>query len=110
MENNFSLKDVKDLIEKCKEINKNISKEPRFFASEFCADYVQYRFPRSKKKRIKNKWYKREENWKTVPWKYFIHMEMDNSYYGHPSLLAELGVEKMKKENTPHSIFKQIFK
>lgn len=32
------------------------------------ADRVQFRFPRTKKRRIRKKWSKRPENYKIVPW------------------------------------------
>jgi hypothetical protein len=46
----------------------------------------QFRFPRSKKKRIRTKWEKRSENWRAVPLDHFI--QIGAALYGHPSLVA----------------------
>lgn len=46
----------------------------------------QFRFPRSGKKRIRNKWQKREANWR--PMRNFFQMGSD--IIGHPQAIAKL--------------------
>jgi hypothetical protein len=41
--------------------------EPTRNKRDSCAICEQFRFPRSKKKRIRKKWAKRPENWRVVP-------------------------------------------
>lgn len=47
----------------------------------------QYRFPRSKRERIRRKWSKRELNFKTEPCAYLIA----NQYLVHPCFKSRLG-------------------
>lgn len=58
--------------------------------SEHCQKREQYRFPRSKKKRIRNKWAKRERNYKYTPMAY---RAPENTIYCHPSIAARLRAE-----------------
>lgn len=58
--------------------------------SNHCADTRQFRFPRSKKKRIRKKWEKRPENYRRVPWKYAIHDTRSGLMVMHPLMAAEL--------------------
>ena len=63
----------------------------RIVSSHYMADRVQFRFPRSKKRRIRRKWAKRPENYKTVPWdKAWL---IGGTVYMHPIM-----VEKLKRE------------
>lgn len=56
--------------------------------SSQCAERKQFRFPKSKKKRIRAKWSKREENYKYIPKIYRV----GNTIYCHPYYY-----EKLKK-------------
>lgn len=47
---------------------------------------IQYRFPRSKKKRIRNKWAKRPENFRADPKVY----QFNGAIYGHPETIRNL--------------------
>lgn len=49
----------------------------------------QFRFPRSKKKRIRNKWAKRDENYRWTPTAY----RMGDTFIAHPSWVARLRAE-----------------
>lgn len=62
----------------------------RFVSSVWCADRVQFRFPHSKKSRIRKKWLKRDCNFRYVPWERFIHDTKRNIIYGHPTMLIRL--------------------
>ena len=52
--------------------------------------WMQFRFPRSKKQRIRKKWSKDRRNSKLIvtPWRYFI--QVGSVLYGHSSLIEEL--------------------
>lgn len=49
--------------------------------------HVQYRFPRSKKRRIRKKWAKQEKNYQYEPMSYLV-----NSGYGRPQLICHPSV------------------
>lgn len=59
----------------------------RVYESVHCQKREQFRFPRSKKKRIRNKWAKRERNYKYTP---MAFRGPENSIYCHPSIAARL--------------------
>ena len=63
----------------------------RIVSSDHMADRVQFRFPRAKKRRIRRKWAKRRENYKTVPWD--TAYRIGNTMYMHPIM-----VERLKRE------------
>lgn len=48
----------------------------------------QFRFPRSKKKRIRTKWAKRPENWRPAHQVYWD--ALTGNAYAHPQLIADL--------------------
>lgn len=51
------------------------------------ADWKQFRFPRSKKLRIKKKWRKNAQNFRMVPQKKIFRV--GNSFYAHPEIVDE---------------------
>ncbi len=54
-------------------------------------DYVQYRFPKSKKKRIRLKWFKNRDNWRTET--------VDKVFcIGNEMLVSSKIFEKLKQE------------
>jgi len=57
-------------------------------SSELCVKKIQFRFPRSKKSRIRNKWKKDNKNFKYIPAMY----KWGDDIIAHPSL-----VDKLKK-------------
>ena len=63
----------------------------RVYSSPHMCDRVQFRFPRTKKRRIRKKWAKRVENWKTVPWDKVYRM--GDAIYAHPIM-----IEKLKRD------------
>ena len=54
--------------------------------SELCFKKVQFRFPRSKKARIRKKWSKNDKNYKQVP----IIYKMGETIIAHPSIIDQL--------------------
>lgn len=56
-----------------------------------CCENKQFRFPRSKKKRIINKWKKDSKNYKIIP--KAIHDKINNVIYCHPTITAQLKKE-----------------
>ena len=59
----------------------------RLIVSPHCLLRIQFRFPRSKKKRIRAKWAKREEN---VRYKPTAYLAPENTIYCHPLIAAKL--------------------
>lgn len=59
----------------------------RLIVSPHCLLRTQFRFPRSKKKRIRNKWTKREEN---VRYKPTAYLAPENTIYCHPLIATKL--------------------
>lgn len=59
---------------------------PRIYSTPLAVERKQYRFPRSKKKRIRNKWAKREQNYRYIPRIY----QLGDAIYAHPSLYQRL--------------------
>lgn len=60
--------------------------------SELCVEPIQFRFPRSKKKRIRAKWTKNQNNWKDRP----KIVRMGNTILAHPSY--RLAINQMVDE------------
>jgi hypothetical protein len=60
-------------------------------ASAFMVDYVQCRFPNSKKKRIQKRWAQRPENYRSVPLTYAFRY--GNTFVMHPQFKAKLMAE-----------------
>jgi hypothetical protein len=60
----------------------------------------QYRFPRSKKKRIQKKWKRDKRNWGPMRG---VIVQGDN-FYGHPSLIIPLRLEIARLAKGPESI------
>lgn len=63
----------------------------RVYSSPHMADRKQVRFPRTKKRRIRKKWAKRPENYKTIPWDKVY--QMGDAIYAHPAM-----IEKLKRQ------------
>ena len=61
--------------------------EMPFIACNYMADWKQFRFPRSKKRRIKKKWRKNARNFRMVPQKKIFRV--GNSFYAHPEIVDE---------------------
>jgi hypothetical protein len=59
---------------------------PHIISTLFAVERKQVRFPRSKKKRIRNKWAKREENYRVSPRIY----RLGGDLYAHPSIYQRL--------------------
>ena len=61
--------------------------------SPVCFDKVQFRFPRTNKKRLVKKWEKRKENYKEIPSK-CVKMKMTHNGYiiafAHPNIRPKL--------------------
>lgn len=66
--------------------------------SIYCVKRWQFRFPHSKKKRIRAKWSKRNENWKSLPDPQFY--QIGDTLVGHPQTFEALRqvVEKPLKQ------------
>lgn len=56
------------------------------FESALCVTRRQFRVPRTKKRRIRNKWAARRENWKETPASYL----MNGMLYCHPIIAQKL--------------------
>ena len=54
--------------------------------SELCIKRFQFRFPRSKKSRIRKKWSKDEKNYKQVPTIY----QMGDTIIAHPAIISQI--------------------
>ena len=57
----------------------------------YMVDRKQVKFPRSKKKRIRKKWAKNQDNYRWIPWDKVY--QMGDTLIMHPSML-----EKLKKQ------------
>jgi hypothetical protein len=68
---------------------------PKFISSPYMADFVQYRFPRSKKKRIRKKWAKDLRNYRYVPWK-TVYL-MGDTVFAHPAVIGQIEREMAGK-------------
>lgn len=68
----------------------------QFIPSPYMADCKQFRFPKSKKARVRKKWAKRTENWRMVPWPHL--MQMGNTFLGHPATIAKVKARIAKEE------------
>jgi hypothetical protein len=62
----------------------------RIIESPMCVKRWQFRFPRTKKKRTRAKWAKREENYKTEPAAMIMGL---NQIVAHPALVAKFRAE-----------------
>lgn len=60
----------------------------QFISSPHMTTYVQYRFPRSKKKRIRKKWAKNSRNWRHEPMK--VIWQMGDTVYAHPAVIDRI--------------------
>ena len=68
----------------------------KIVTSPIMVDRFQFRFPRSKKRRIRKKWSKRYENYKTAPKEeVFI---IGDSIICHPSMAVKIE-DEMKRQN-----------
>ena len=59
----------------------------KFITDPYLSDRVQYKFPRSKKKRIRKKWAKNPKNWKNVP--KLETYQIGDTLIMHPEMLSE---------------------
>lgn len=59
----------------------------KVISSIYCATREQYRFPRSKKKRIQKKWRKDQRNWREQPAMYMIG---GKDILAHPEIVRKL--------------------
>lgn len=76
--------------------------------SPVCFDKVQFRFPRTSKKRINKKWKKRKENYKEIPSK-CVKMKMAHNgciiAFAHPNIRPKLEESNsMRTEDVPEFI------
>jgi hypothetical protein len=55
----------------------------RIIESAAMATRTQVRFPKSKTRRIRKKWAKREENWRLIPWT-DVYRLSDGTLIAHP--------------------------
>ena len=55
-------------------------------SSELCVKKIQFRFPRTKKSRIRKKWSKDSRNYKITP----TILKMGDKIIAHPSLVQQL--------------------
>jgi len=62
----------------------------RIFENIYCTMWQQYRFPRSKGRRIRAKWAKRERNFWHLPDPNVYVMKQQGSMVGHPATIAKL--------------------
>jgi hypothetical protein len=79
----------------------------RVVSSNFLGDYVQYRKPRSKKRRIRRKWSARPSNWRFVPSGKFLVDNSNRTMYAHPDDVEALKralpkEQKMMERNLSH--------
>lgn len=58
----------------------------------------QYRFPRSKKKRIRKKWAKRRQNYRFEPSTQLLINHEKREIYGHPTVIEKL-IQAMKERD-----------
>jgi hypothetical protein len=62
--------------------------------SPHCQKREQFRFPRSGKRRIRNKWANRERNYRYTP---MAFRAPENTIYCHPSIAERLRSELLEK-------------
>jgi len=60
----------------------------QLISAPYMTTYVQYRFPRSKKKRIRKKWAKDKRNWRHEPMK--VIWQMGNTVFAHPAVIDRI--------------------
>ncbi len=71
--------------------------EPEIRATEMCVE--QFRFPRSRKRRIRNKWAKRPVNWRPARRGYLD--KAANVLYVHPEVLTQMKKAVDKPPQSP---------
>ena len=63
----------------------------RIVTDSMMSKRIQFRFPRSKKRRMRKKWTKNQKNWKTIP--------LDTIYrMGDTLIMHPMMTERLKKE------------
>ena len=62
----------------------------RIFENIHCSVRQQFRFPRSKRRRIRTKWANRERNFRHLPDPNVYVMEQQGAMVGHPATIAKL--------------------
>ena len=77
--------------------------EMPLIACNHMADWKQFRFPRSKKRRIKKKWRKQSRNFRMVPQKKIFRV--GNSFYAHPKIVDEFWKQMKAKASAVNSAF-----
>lgn len=70
---------------------------PKIVLSEHATEWKQFRFPRTKKRRIRNKWAKRPENFRSIPRAY----STPGGFIVHPSIANELLPKSLPSHQTP---------
>ena len=65
----------------------------QFISEPSMVDRYQFRFPRSKKRRIRKKWAKRAKNFRSTPQPFVYWMKDQNLMIGHPSIISEIPVQ-----------------
>ena len=73
------------------------------FACNHMSDWKQYRFPRSKKRRIKKKWQEQSRNFRMVPQKKIFRV--GNSFYAHHEIVDEFWRQMEAKASANNSDF-----
>lgn len=71
----------------------------RITLSNFLSKKIQKKFPRSKKKRMRNKWAKREDNYVSEPDLQVYIMEEKKEMVMHPSVWAKMQ-KSLPKDNS----------
>lgn len=75
-------------------------------SSPFCvSEWAQFRFPRSKRRRIRAKWRKDRRNWKRIPTGEVY--QIGDTLYMHPDMMAKLA-EKIGRDKDDR-IAREIF-
>ena len=75
--------------------------EMPLIACKYMEDWKQFRFPRSKKHRIKTKWQKQTCNFRMVPQNKIF--QIGNSFYAHPEIVDEFWRQMKAKSSANNS-------
>ena len=62
----------------------------RIYRNVYCTIRKQFRFPSSKKRRIRNKWKKRDKNFRDIPDEKIYFMQNSRTMVGHPVAVDKL--------------------
>lgn len=89
MDSNFTMDTLRKTMAAVRSSELVVPQPPVFYSTPMAQERVQWRYPRSKKKRIRAKWAKRERNVRYEPRIYCS----GNAYYCHPTLYNRLRSE-----------------